>query len=598
MSDYQTPFFLFDLEKIRYRYERMSEAFPGAAIYYAVKANNHGEVLKTLVSAGCRFDIGSKHEAELILDLGVDPQDMVFSAPIKLQSHIRDTFKLGLNHYVFDSEDELAKLAVLAPGSQVMVRLAVDNKGSFFPLSMKFGAPPEEAASLLLEAGEMGLDPYGIAFHVGSQCTCTQTWRRAMESAAAVNAAVEKGGVRCRALDIGGGFPIKYSDEVPSVEEIAEEVYDVFESDFPGGTELIIEPGRYLVGESAILASTIIGRARRADENWLFLDASAFHGLLEAQQANGRFPYPVKALHNGQEKKKYVLSGPTCDPDDTILAEIWLPEVKVGDKLFILNAGAYSFVYATNFHGFAPPDIHFIQKDESLQSLESLWGDQPSAEGTEPEYDEEKLYVFEQDGEVAKVYHGIRNTPEKWLEPLWQIYDESLHTDESIQDQSCYDRAAFLATLTDPDYYKEVLVVDDEPVALMMGTNKLEKAAVAYINPDFLRNRFPKEISEGRFWYITSLFVSSRLRNLGFVRNMFVAMINCIRERNWVFGGDFAESRLFVSGMIERISEEVGMPLKAHKLGSQSYFAFIPEKTGVESESSHTDTERINQGQS
>jgi ornithine decarboxylase len=577
MSEYQTPFFLFDLEKVTYRYERISEAFPGAAIYYAVKANNHGEVLKTLVSSGSKFDIGSKHEAELILELGVEPRDMVFSAPIKLQSHIRDTFEMGLDHFVFDSEDELSKLALLAPGSRVMVRLSVDNKGSFFPLSMKFGAPPEEAASLLMAAGEMGLDPYGIAFHVGSQCTCKQTWRRAMESAAEVNATLEKDGVKCRALDIGGGFPIKYSDDVPSIEEIAEEVYDVFDSDFPAGTELIIEPGRYLVGESAVLASTVIGRARRADENWLFLDASAFHGLLEAQQVNGRFPYPVKATHNGQQKKKYVLSGPTCDPDDTILAEVWLPEVKVGDKLFILNTGAYSFVYATNFHGFAPPDIHFIHKDESIESLASLWGEQAEEQGFEPEFDEEKRYVYEHEGQTGVVYFAITTIPEKWHEALWEIYDESLHMDESVQDQSCYDHDTFVSSLTDPDYRKGLLVVDGEPVALMTGATTLEKAAVAYINPEFIRQKYPREVEEGRFWYITTFFISPRLRSMGFVKLMCAALFTGIHERKLVLGGDFTDSRTFLADFVENVSEEVGMPIKKHLLGTQSYYAFTVE---------------------
>lgn len=574
MSDYETPFFLFDLEKITYRYGRISEAFPGADIYYAVKANNHGEVLKALMSAGSKFDIGSKHEAELILDLGVNPKDMVFSAPIKLQSHIRDTFKMGLDHFVFDSEDELGKLAVLAPGSRVMVRLAVDNKGSFFPLSMKFGAPPEQAASLLIAAGEMGLNPYGIAFHVGSQCTCKQTWRRAMETAAAVNAALEKEGLRCRALDIGGGFPIKYSDDVPCIEEIAEEVYDVFESGFPSGVELLIEPGRYLVGESAVLASTVIGRARRADENWLFLDASAFHGLLEAQQVNGRFPYPVKATHNGQEKKKYVLSGPTCDPDDTILAEVWLPEVKVGDRLFILNTGAYSFVYATNFHGFSPPDIHFIQKDESL---DSLWGGQHEEQGFEPEFDEEKKYVYEHEGQVGVVYFAIRTIPEKWHEALWELYDEGLHINESVQDQACYDHDSFISSLTDPDYIKGLLVVDGEPVSLMSGALTLEKAAVAYINPEFIRQKYPKEVEEGRFCYITSFFISPRLRNLGFVKLMCAALFTGIHEKNLVLGADFSGSRLFLSDFVENVSGEVGMPLKKHLLGTQSYYAYTTE---------------------
>jgi ornithine decarboxylase len=574
MSEYQTPFFLFDLEKVTYRYERISEAFPGAAIFYAVKANNHGEVLKTLVAAGSKFDIGSKHEAELILDLGVEPKDMVFSAPIKLQSHIRDTFEMGIDHFVFDSEDELSKLALLAPGSRVMVRLAVDNKGSFFPLSMKFGAPPEEAASLLLAAGEMGLDPYGIAFHVGSQCTCTQTWRRAMESSAEVNAALAEEGLICRALDIGGGFPIKYSDDVPSIEEIAEEVYDVFESAFPQGTELIIEPGRYLVGESAVLASTVIGRARRAEDNWLFLDASAFHGLLEAQQVNGRFPYPVKATHNGHEKKKYVLSGPTCDPDDTILAEVWLPEVKVGDKLFILNTGAYSFVYATNFHGFAPPDIHFIQKDESLESLESLWGETRECAGFEPEYGEERRYTFEHGGTVARVYFGLEKVPDEWIDALWALYDESLHNEEAVQEQSCYDHDEFCGVLSDKDYCKAVMIIDNEPVALIMGTTSLEKAAVAYINPAFIRRRYPSEVEEGRFCYLTCGCISPTLRNLGFTRQMVAVLVDAIRTKRWVLGGDVTDTRLFIPDLMEKISRDEGMPLKRQLLGTQTYYSF------------------------
>ena len=112
MSDYQTPFFLFDLGKVRKRYERMASAFPGAPLFYAVKANNHKEVLGTLASLGSKFDIGSRHEAELMLELGVDPKDLIFSAPVKLQSHIRDTHSMGIDLFVFDSEEELTKLAL------------------------------------------------------------------------------------------------------------------------------------------------------------------------------------------------------------------------------------------------------------------------------------------------------------------------------------------------------------------------------------------------------------------------------------------------------------------------------------------------------
>jgi hypothetical protein len=277
-----------------------------------------------------------------------------------------------------------------------------------------------------------------------------------------------------------------------------------------------------------------------------------------------------------------VLSGPTCDPDDTILAEVWLPETRVGERLYILNTGAYSFVYATNFHGFAPPDIHFISKGESL---DTLWGEKQAVEGFKPEYDEEKRYVREHSGQTGTVYFNIQTVPTKWLTPLWEIYHESLHMDETIQEQSCYDRDTFISTLNDADYLKEILVVDDEPMALMMGTNSIKKAAVAYVNPAFLRDHFKSEIEEGRFWYITCLFMSPRTRNLGFMRQMFVAMLDGISDRNWVLAGDFADNRLFVPEMIERISQDVGMPLKKHLLGTQSYFAFSYKPTNIKLES-------------
>lgn len=570
MSERQTPFFLFDLGRIRSRFERISAAFPGAGIFYAVKANNHEEVLAELAAAGSCFDVGARHEAELLLSLGVEPERMIFSAPVKLQSHIRDAYRMGIDMYVFDSEEELSKLALLAPGSKVFLRLAVGNEGSFFPLSMKFGAPPSEACALMSRASELGLSPYGIAFHVGSQCTRVETWREAMEVAAGVAWELHAIGIDCRALDIGGGFPIRYTEDVPSIEEVASSVLEIHRERFPVGTRLLVEPGRFVVGESAILATTVIGRALRGDEEWLFVDVSAFHGLLEAQQMNGRFPYPVRASHNGTASRRYVLSGPTCDPDDTIMAEVWLPEVKVGERLYIQNVGAYSFVYATSFHGFSPPEIHMLSDGGSL---EAYWGEEP-ADGFVPEYGEEKRHEVEHDGQVARTYFRIKDIPHRWLEPLWRCYHQSMHYSEAVQEQSCYDRESFIGVLRDPDYEKVLLTVDDRPAGMLIATGNMEKAKAAYINPAFIENRFPREVAEGNFLYITALFISGELRNIGFVRQMFVAITDGIRDKGWIFGGDVTDSKLFVPKMIERISAEEGYALKSHLLGTQSYFAF------------------------
>src|SRR5450756_12218 len=135
MLNYSTPFFLFDLDRVREKYEAISSAFPGATTYYATKANNNKEVLKALISAGSRFEIGSKQEAEMMIELGVSPKDLIFSCPVKLPSHIRDTYKMGVDLFVFDSEEELRKLAILAPKSRVLLRLSVCSEGSLFPVS-------------------------------------------------------------------------------------------------------------------------------------------------------------------------------------------------------------------------------------------------------------------------------------------------------------------------------------------------------------------------------------------------------------------------------------------------------------------------------
>jgi len=360
LLNYSTPFFLFDLDRVRKKYEAISSAFPGAIIHYATKANNHREVLKTLISAGSRFEIGSKQEAEQMLALGVSPKDLIFSAPVKLPSHIRDTYKMGLDLFVFDSEEELRKLAILAPKSRVLLRLSVGNEGSLFPMGLKFGAPAEQALSLMQEALNQGLLPHGLAFHVGSQCTRKETWLEALETSSRVWGTLEAEGISMSCMNIGGGFPIQYINEVPSIDEIAQDVRKAITTSFPSGTELILEPGRYLVGDSAMLVSTVIGQAERNGQNWLYIDASAFHGLMEALQVRGEFPYLVKTAKDGQPKEQYVLTGPTCDSDDTILNEVWLPEMQVGDRLNIMNTGAYSFVYSSNFHGFTTPDIYCV----------------------------------------------------------------------------------------------------------------------------------------------------------------------------------------------------------------------------------------------
>src|SRR5207248_8298160 len=137
----------------------------------AAKSKSMPEGMETVARMGCGFEIASIYVLDTVTDAGVNPEEVLFSNTVKPAAHIAEAYKAGLYRFAFDSEGELRKLAAQAPGSRVYVRLAVDDDTSLFPLSRKFGTPAGEAVRLLGLAREFDLVPYGITFHVGSQCT-------------------------------------------------------------------------------------------------------------------------------------------------------------------------------------------------------------------------------------------------------------------------------------------------------------------------------------------------------------------------------------------------------------------------------------------
>lgn len=188
----------------------------------------------------------------------------------------------------------------------------------------------------------------------------------------------------------------------------------------------------------------------------------------------------------------------------------------------------------------------------------------------------EREYSYEQEGQTCHVYLLRESFKQEWIEPLWELYHESLHLSDAVQEQSCYTRDTFSGALLDPEYSKTLLLVDGEPQGLILATNILEKMSVAYINPEYIQARFPEEVREGRFGYITCLFVSPRLRNFGFVKLMVRATIDAIRELNVVLAFDVSDKRLFIPELLAGLAVEEGFPLETIPLGSQSYFAFKP----------------------
>jgi ornithine decarboxylase len=363
--DMPTPYLVTDLDVVARRHAAFTAALPGVHTCYAMKCNPSPEILRTLAARGSGFEIASLGELRILQTLGVDPAEVLYSNPVKPPSHIAEAYRAGLWRFSFDSPNELAKIAEYAPGAAVYVRLRVDDSTSVFPLSRKFGTDAEDAYDLMLLARRLGLRPYGITFHVGSQCTSAKAWHHAIGTAAGLMNKLAADGVTIEMLDLGGGFPARYTGDVPTIEEIGAVVTSAITSLLPYRPALLVaEPGRHLVAEASVLAATVIGREMRGDEHWLYLEVGAYNGLMEVLQTPGGWDFPLwtsRPDHAEVAQLDFVLTGPTCDSSDTIAFGVPLPAtIAVGDVVYLGSTGAYTLSYASAFNGFPPPTPVYV----------------------------------------------------------------------------------------------------------------------------------------------------------------------------------------------------------------------------------------------
>lgn len=359
-----TPYLATDLGTVRARHAALRAELPDVACHYAMKCNPNEEILTTLAADGASFEIASAGELDLLQRLGVEPSTLLYSNTVKPPAHVEAAWRAGVWRFAFDGPNELEKLARYAPGSAVYLRLRVDDDSSVFPLSRKFGAEAGDARRLLLLAKRLGLHPYGLTFHVGSQCVDPGAWRAAIARCSAILADLAEHGMPLEMLDLGGGLPGRYGTTVPGLDAIAAVIRESLAALDYRPPLVVMEPGRFLAAESGVMVAAVIGRERRGDRDWLHLDVGAYNGLMEAQQTGGHWPFPLwtsRADHGAAPTLRYTVTGPSCDSTDTMFNAVDLPaSLEVGDLVFIGSAGAYTLSYASHFNGFAPPDSYVL----------------------------------------------------------------------------------------------------------------------------------------------------------------------------------------------------------------------------------------------
>ncbi|MCP8939704.1 type III PLP-dependent enzyme [Alsobacter sp. SYSU M60028] len=354
------PCMVLDLDVVRDNYHAFAHALPDTRVFYAVKANPAPEVLALLASLGSCFDTASVAEIEMALAAGATPDRVSFGNTIKKERDIARAFELGVRLFAVDCKAEVEKVARAAPGAQVFCRILCDGAGAEWPLSRKFGCVPEMATDVLEHAHRLGLEAYGVSFHVGSQQRNTGAWDQALASASAIFRECAERGIHLRMVNLGGGFPTKYLKKVPEVESYGEAIFRSLSRHFGNRMpETIIEPGRGMVGNAGVIESEVVLISRKSEEDevrWVYLDIGKFGGLAETMDEAIR--YPIRTRHDGGPKTPCVLAGPTCDSADVMYEKepYLLPvSLQIGDKVLIEGTGAYTTTYsAVAFNGFPP----------------------------------------------------------------------------------------------------------------------------------------------------------------------------------------------------------------------------------------------------
>ncbi|MCQ2819698.1 MAG: type III PLP-dependent enzyme [archaeon] len=368
-----TPNTVIDLSILENTYNNLKESMPYSKIFYSVKTYPNDEIIKHLIKLGSCFDVASIYELDQVLSLGAKPENISYGSTIKKDEYVKYAFEKGCKMFVTDSIDDLKNISQFAPGSKVFFRLLLEGMPNCpWPLTLKFGAEDEIIEELIQKSKEMGLIPVGLSFHVGSQQELIEPWDVAIEQASKIFRRVkEKYNIELSLLNLGGGLPGTYLTKHPKISEYGSKIKEYLNKHFDNNPpkDIIIEPGRGLVADCAVMSTSVVlisQKHKASEDRWVFIDAGLWNGLLDALGEGILFPLYSEA--DGELSKRFILSGANCDSSDIVYKRFRnpLPEnIKMHDKIYVFSCGAYSASCCTvGFNGYPPVPTYVINSNE------------------------------------------------------------------------------------------------------------------------------------------------------------------------------------------------------------------------------------------
>lgn len=359
-----TPTYVYSASHIRGQYNRLKQAMEKALpknkqpmLCYACKANSNIAILSLLNGLGSGLEIVSEGELHRGIKAGFSPEKIVSTGVGKQRREIAECLEAGIHQFNVESLPELEMINIVAESigkkAKVVFRLNPNvSGGGHHKISTgrkrdKFGLSSDGIFRAYKAAREMKfIEPLGMSMHIGSQVFDVSTFKQAFEKIPQLVGDLRQEGFNVARLDIGGGFPIQYNGEkLLDLDAYAEWVRDII---LPLDAEIIMEPGRYLVGNSGVLLTDVVYVKETQDRTFLILDA-AMNDLIRPTLYEAF--HHIEPVKNRQATAKvYDVVGPVCETGDTFATERSIPEMKAGDLAVIRSAGAYGFCMASNYN--------------------------------------------------------------------------------------------------------------------------------------------------------------------------------------------------------------------------------------------------------
>jgi diaminopimelate decarboxylase len=363
----EKAFYLIDLGEITKSYTNWVNLLPDVKPYYAIKCNPNPVLIEVLASLGANFDCASEAEIRLIIEATNDPSRIIFANPCKMSSQIRYARANDVDLMTFDCEEELYKIKLYHPYTKLILRLAVDDSKSICKFNSKFGCKLDQVDELLRIAKTLKLYVIGFSFHVGSGCSSCDSFYDAIEQCRNATNIAKELDINISMIDIGGGFP--GIDNNIKFEDIAQKINCGISNFF--GEELknksiqfISEPGRFFSQRTHTLVLNVIGKKKIInDKNEEIIVYYLNDGVYNSFNCIF-FDHckPIILPFNERDGKlhKSKIFGATCDSIDVISEEILLPELAIGEWVYVENFGAYTVAASSSFNGIQKPLNKYI----------------------------------------------------------------------------------------------------------------------------------------------------------------------------------------------------------------------------------------------